>query len=281
MATDGLSLVGFMDEALAIAHLRNHCKQPDNSDAALKAIWQQAIAQLGAPVAKAGLPDIQQLSAPELKSIIAEPVLAEALKSYPGSAFCRVEIDPLLAYQFFICKERSSHHCSHVGPQSSFDELAKVCLPTSAVNEPVQQIRQDNSALIKSRSLNMQMGPRGIFADPAGHGPNAMGFQIFMPLPLAHVVRLNGRCYLHNGFHRALGLRGAGVTHIPCLFREVPDAAAAGIRVPEASFQLQLLESSNPPTLAHYTRGSAWPVKLRSASRILHVTWSDYIVYDE
>ena len=281
MATDGLSLVGFMDEAQAMNHFRDNCRQPDNSDAALKAVWHQAKAQLGAPVTNAGMPDIQPLTQQELGGLTAQPVLVAAMNGYPGSTYCRVEIDPLLAFQLFIDKERSAHHCNHLGPSSTFDEIAKACLPTSVAHESVQQIAQNNSAMVKSRSLNMQMGVKGIFPDPNGNGPVAMGCQIVLPLPLVHVVRFNGRCYLHNGFHRSLGLRNAGITHIPCLFRDVPDAASVGIRAPEATFQLPLLESSDPPTLAHYTRGSAWPIKLRAASRILLVTWSDYIVYDE
>lgn len=279
MATDGLSLVGFMEEAQAINFLRNNCKQDDSSDTALKTIWQQATAKLGAPIGNAGKPDIQNLSKPELDGLMSQELLRKAIaETYPGSTYCRVEIDPLLAYQFSVDMERSDHHCNHVNTESSFDELAKFCLPTTRVHEPVQQFTQDQSALVKSRSLNMRLSYAGIFTD--ANGPTAMGFNIVLSMPIAHVVRFNGRCYLHNGFHRSVGLRKAGITHIPCLLRDVPDAASAGI-APPGTFAQSLLESANPPTLAHYTSGLAWPVKLRATSRILHVSWSDYIVYDE
>jgi hypothetical protein len=278
MPADGLSLVGFMDQNQAVTYLRDHTIPADNSDAALISEWNQAFANLGAPVMNAGKPDIRDLSAAETASLMAHPYLVNALASFPGSKFALVEIDPLLAYQFSIYLTRSTHHCSHLGSQPSFDELARFCLPSAPVHDTIQQFLQPQSALIKSRSLNIQMGTRGIFTNQ--NGPTAMGFEIQLSLPLAHVVRLNGRCYLHNGFHRAFGIRQAGVTHIPCIFRDVPDPNAAAIN-PPSTFPIALLESANPPTLAHLTRGSAWRVRLKNTSRILHISWAEYVAFDE
>lgn len=61
MATDGLSLVGFMDEQAGIAHLRRDCIPPDPTDTALKAAWQQAQGQRGPVNTKAGNPDIEPI----------------------------------------------------------------------------------------------------------------------------------------------------------------------------------------------------------------------------
>lgn len=279
MATNGLSLVGFMTQAEAIEHLKRVCVPPDITDAALTQAWQQAVAQLGQPVQGAGNPQIQALDAVQTASLTKHKALTDALASYPGSSFQFVEIGPLLAYQTHVDEERAAHHCKHLNANSSFDEIATVCLPSSIVMDEVQQLTQQQSAIIKSRSLNMRMGVRGIFRD--ANGPNAMGFNVFLALPLVHVTRFNGRCYLHNGYHRALGLLRAGITRMACLFREALTADTAGIATPPATFPLTLLESPNPPTLIHFGRGSAWAVKLRAACRILHVSWSDYIMFDE
>ena len=280
MPSPGLSLVGFMDDqAQAIDHLRYYCVQTDNSDAALLAEWQDAKTKIGPAVAGAGHPDIRSLSAAELASLTVHPYLAGALANIPGSSFASVEIDPLLAYQFAIQLTRSGQHCGHLGANPSFAEIAAFCLPSSPpVHDVYQRIVQGQSAILKSRSLNLRMATQGIFTD--ANGPTAAGFLIQLALPLAHVVRLNGKCYLHNGFHRAYGLRKAGVSHIPCIFRDVPNSDDAGIK-PPGTFALSLLESSNPPTLAHFTRGSARAVQLRAQSRILHVAWADYVVFDE
>lgn len=278
MPTDGLSLLGFMDQAQAVSYLRDYTIPPDPSDAALIAEWQQAKANLGPPVGNAGSPKIVDLSSQEKASLMAHPYLVNALQMYPGSKFALVEIDPLLAYQFSIYLDRSDHHCAHLNANSTFNELAQCCLPSAPVHDAVQRRVQAQSALIKSRSLNIRIGTRGIFTNP--NGPGAMGFEIQLALPLAHVVRLNGRCYLHNGFHRAYGLRKAGVTQLPCIFRDVPDAAAAAIN-PPATFPLPLLESADPPTMAHYIRGSSRKLRLKNTCRILHISWAEYVVFDE
>ena len=59
MPSQGLSLVGFMDQPQAINHLRNDCMPADSSDAALIGEWQAAQGMLGAAIQNAGNPDIQ------------------------------------------------------------------------------------------------------------------------------------------------------------------------------------------------------------------------------
>ena len=73
-------------------------------------------------------------------------------------------------------------------------------------------------------------------------------------------------------------MRNAGATHIPCLVRDVNDAGAAGIRNNGSTFTEDLLTSGNPPTLAHFTQGRAYDVNLKQKIRVLHVSWSDYVV---
>jgi hypothetical protein len=44
---------------------------------------------------------------------------------------------------------------------------------------------------------------------------------------------------------------------------------------------LDLLESNNPPTVSHFTLGRAHAVTLRATTRILHLSWAEYGMYDE
>lgn len=96
-----------------------------------------------------------------------------------------------------------------------------------------------------------------------------------------HVTDFNGRHYLHNGFHRAYSVRKAGATHVPCLIRDVTDPAAAGIRDDGGTFSQLLMESADPPTMEHYTQDRAFPVQLRDVSRIIHLSWSEYALFEE
>lgn len=276
MPTLGKSLVGFLEQQAAINYLRTSCvpSGPDD-DATLLAEWQTARGKLGAPIAKAGYPDIQDIPtthAAYVGVLASQPWLAPALNTaYVGATFKLVEIEPLLAFQFAVDDLRSSHHCAPFANPPTLDQLLETCLPLNPPTEPIQVSQTPQSMLITSRSLNFRALAQG-FINGA-----FVGMHVGVALPLLHVVQLNGRCYLYNGFHRAYGARMAGATHVPCIFRDVPDAASAGIN-PPGTFDLAILESANPPSLGHFTQGRAHDVNLRILTRALHVSWSDYVV---
>lgn len=276
MPTPGKSLVGFMDQQAAIKYLRESCVPVGGSDdATLLAEWQTARSKLGPPVANAGHPDIQDIPpshAAYIGLLASQPWLAPALNtSLLGATFRLIEIDPLLAFQFAIDDGRSNHHCAPFNNPPSLDQLLEACLPLTPPTEPIQVAQGPQSMLITSRSLNFRALAQG-FINGA-----FVGMHVGVALPLLHVVRLNGRCYLLNGFHRAYGSRLVGATHVPCIFRDVADAPSAGI-VPPGTFDLALLESANPPTLGHYTQGRAHDVNMKILTRALHVSWADYVV---
>lgn len=275
MATKGLSLVGFMDQTAAVHHLRNDCKPDDPADAALFAEWQAAQARLGAAIPKAGKPDIQEI--PQAHQAHLQQIL-QAWQASPapwmlGASFKLVEIEPLLAYQFTVDTDRSHHHCNALN-NPPLDQLVPLCLPIAPQLEAIQTVRAPQSLIIRARSLNVQMLQQGKLAE------NAVGITFGLSAPFVHVVRYNGRCYLHNGFHRAYGVRLSGATHVPCVFRDLAEPGAVGIRPPQ-TFSQQQLESANPPTLGHFTQGRAYPVQIRVKSRVLHISWAEYVVPEE
>lgn len=280
MPTRGLSLVGFMDQAQAIAHLQRACVPVNPDPAVLAAEWVTAQANLGAAFPGAGIPAILSIPAAQAAYITAlqtGPNWATVFANHPsvqGATFSLVEIEKLLAFQFTVDLDRSNHHAGSLTHPPTLDELLNMCLPQAYQHDEIMNFDLPQSLLIKSRSLNLQKVAHGAFA--GGY----LGIQIGFNLPFVHVVRHNGRCYLHNGFHRAYGAALAGATHIPCVFRDVPDHAAAGIN-PPGTFPASLLESTNPPTLSHFLHGRAHNVSLRSISRVLHISWSEYAIPDE
>ncbi|MFZ1964577.1 MAG: hypothetical protein WAU78_14125 [Roseiarcus sp.] len=284
MATPGLSLVGFMDQQQAMAHLRTACVPADPSDVAILAEWNAARARLGAPVANAGIPDIQPIPPthdPHVQQVLTAPWSAPAFQTtLAGVTFQLVELDPLLAYQFTIDDDRSNYHCTNLNKPPSLDTLLALCLPTNPeiVNFQVLQhsnTQQNQSMLLKTKNLNLRSLAAGIF------NAQFMGLQFAVSLPFLHVVCYNNRYYLHNGFHRALGIRRAGATYAPAVVRIVTDSDSAGIRRDGSTFDLNLLESNNPPTVGHFTNGRAHPVSLRGTTRVLHVSWAEYVLPDE
>jgi hypothetical protein len=277
MPSAGLSLVGFMDEPQATTHLSTACILGNPSPAGIKAEWDAARARRGPPIAGAGHPnilDIPPADQPYITALCQEPWIAQWLPNIPGAEFKLVEIDPLLAFQFSVDTTRSDHHCAALPKPPGVADLFPICLPLHRPSGEYHVNQLPQSVIIKSRSLNLTMMAAGI-------GPDIAGINFGWAVPLLHVVRFNGRCYLHNGFHRAFGARLAGATHIPCIFRDVADAESAGIKSDGSTFGLPLLESNDPPTLGHFTKGLAHSATLRALTRILHVSWSSYAMYDE
>jgi hypothetical protein len=281
MPVPGLSLVGFMDQPAAHAHFINSCVCVSQAPPDLDAEWIAAKARLGAPFPTAGLPDIQPIPAANIghtNQLVNGPWVAPMFAAgapWHGCHFMLVEIDPLLAFQFTIGDGRSKHHGAALGQNPTVDALLPICLPLAPQTENFQIFNSPNSMMLKARSLNLQNFGGGVF--------NAafMGIQFGVSLPFLHVVRHNGRCYLHNGFHRALAIRQSGATHAPCILRDVPDHASVGIRTDGGTFGATLLESANPPTLGHFTQGRAYNVQLKNVARYLHVSWADYVIPDE
>jgi hypothetical protein len=196
-----------------------------------------------------------------------------------GATFQMVEIEPLLAYQHVVDTARTSSHCRSLSKPPTPAELLNCCLPLHLTTDSLHASGVGQSIIIKSRSLNLRVIAEGPL--PIPNTPDVIGVQFAWALPFVHVVRFNGRCYLHNGYHRAYGIRKRGGREMPCLFRDVPDAQAVGIQ-PPGTFDLPLLESSDPPTLGHFTRaGRAKKVMLRGSIRIIQISWSQHTMYDE
>jgi len=275
MPAPGISLVGFIaDQQEALNHLKNACVPAANADdAALLAEWDAARAARGAPIPNAGHPDIQPLP-PDLAAH-AQQVLAHPLfqGEWAGAQIAMIEIGPLLAHQMTVDSNRSAHHCGAWPGPPTIQQLMDCCLPIAPQPEEMRLVPGQNSLLIKAKSLNVRIiqgvGQQGF-----------LGIQFGVSTPFVHVVRLNGRHYLFNGYHRAVGCHSAGVTHIPCILRDVADHATIGINPPN-TFSGALLDSNDPPTVAHFAHGRGHRVSLRLHSRILYVNWAEHAVPDE
>jgi hypothetical protein len=285
MPTPGLSLVGFLsDPQQALNHLKVPCV-PDpttKTDAALIADWQAARASLGKPITRAGRPRMTLIpqSDPHVQQLLSLPWAANYLNSQlaQGASFQMVEIEPLLAYQLTIDLIRSKSRAANLSTPPTRDELMSVCLPLFHPNDAVHISGQGQfghkSIIVKSRSLNLQIMAEGAL------GPEAWGIQFAWALPFVHVTRFNGRCYLHNGYHRALQIRKAGAVEMPCFFRDTSAPEDAGIQ-PPGTFDLQVTEASNPPTIGHFVKTRALKVKLRASMRVIQIGWSQHVIFDE
>src|SRR6266536_1349581 len=269
MPTPGLSLVGFItDQQQAIAHLSRACVPVNPDPAALHAEWDAAKAGLGVPIPKAGHPDIQALPAAHdahVQQVLAHPMFAGP---WHGATIQLVEIDPVLAYQMTVDSNRSAHLAAGLSKPPTLDELVTCCLPLAPAPENFDVFPGLNSMVLKARSLNVR-------AFQGFWRTDALGINFGVSIPLVHVVRYGGRCYLFNGYHRAVGVRRAGATHMPCVLRNVPDHNAVGMNPPDF-FSAGRLAQPDPPTLGHFSQGRAYHVSLRVHSRIRHISWAEH-----
>lgn len=286
----GLSLVGFLDQALALNHLEFGCVPAISNppQGVLIAEWQQAVARLGAPIPNAGNPTIQPLPAAanaHIQALLNVPWATQYLNNLVanGAQFASVSIDELLAFQLIVNQERSETHCNQLARPPTLSELLNLCLPLG--QDPYEFAHSDvtqhsSSVLLRGANTNMHVPHWGIY-DVNMNGVNVkiVGAQVVMRLPFVQVVRFNGRYYLHNGFHRTYGARLAGADAVPCIVRDVNSVEEIGIG--PQTFQLPLLEGGDPPTVGHFTQGRAHPVSLRKASRMVHVAWHEYTMPDE
>jgi hypothetical protein len=284
MPAPGLSLVGFMEEPLALAFLQQGCVVDDPSPEALRKQWEEARKRLGdAPTPNAGNPEILDMppdAAGHLAAVAAHPRLAGGLDGMPIS-FGLVEIAPLLAYQFSVDISRTKKLCAELGDPPTMATMLPVFLPTDLEAIRYQgQMQQANSAVFVSDSANFRIVQHGRVGIDENQGITYVGVGFGASSPWAQVARFAGRCYLRNGYHRLYGAKKVGATHVPAMVLDAPTWELVGAREGGATFDRALLESGNPPTMAHYTHERALPVQLRRPKRIIHVSWSEYLLLE-
>jgi hypothetical protein len=280
MGTPGVALVGFMAEPFAVSYLAQRCVPADPAPAALSARWREARARRGGPTPNAGRPQILPIPsrhAGHLQAVAAMPRFAETFG--PGGwDFRLVEIDPLIATQFEVELQRAENLCAGLHGPPTEDDLLRIGLPPRLEVIPFEAHPQPNALLIRSRGMNLEIHASGMVSQDPGRGLYLAGAAFGPSLPLVQVGRFQGRCYVINGHHRVLALRQAGATFVPCVFLEVSDFARLGARGGYESFERDVLESGDPPTCAHFAPERACPVVLRELRRVIHITWSQYIL---
>ena len=292
MSTPGLSLVGFFSDAeQAIGYLRCDCVPAPGreSEAALAQEWQDARTKIGPRIPNAGISEPQPVPGafqPYLDALMEQAWMAACLRDLEGASFRFIEIDPLLCHQISIDTSRVGQFWEGLGDPTPAT-LLRICLPMEhpAITYDASPVSpHSSSVIIKSPRSDLRIDRFGVFA--AGPDVILLGARLRLVKPFVHVARVDGRCYLLNGYHRVFGAKRAGATHVPCVFRDAPDheatgLASAALRDGQIRFPVSLLTSDNPPMMAHFTRGRAHEVVLRAKSRMIHVSWHQYLMHDE
>ncbi len=291
MATRGLSLVGFYDrEHDAFAHLRSTCLFADTSEASLLKHWSAAKSKLGPAIPRAGSPDVREFGPSEcayIREVCAQPWVRALLQkpAYQGAKFRLVEIEPLLAHQPFVDLERVDHGSRRLC-SPAIAELMPICLPKAQPKplEPPTVVSQHrHSMFIKTRKAHLEaLAPGLVTIEDGGYEHTFAGVNLHWTVPFVNVVRLGGRYVLRSGYHRVFGAAKLGATHIPCLVRDLANADEGALESSDwLMMPRRVIESANPPAMAHFLRGRAHDVMLRATSLVLQVTWAYHVMPDE
>lgn len=134
------------------------------------------------------------------------------------------------------------------------ESLARVTLPMASqkIALPIQIEEQDERWLVASDNPNLQVS--GHFSDEIDVGSGrkflTLGFFVGVEQSYMQVIFHRDRYLLRDGYHRALGLLSAGITHAPVLTREYAEYASLGFDKGNVSPQIFL--GDTPPFLADY-----------------------------
>jgi hypothetical protein len=269
------SLVGFLNETEAIAYLQRTCVMPSRAPSILRDHYRQAKKKLGnGVISRPGRPDIQDIPAgyeEYLAGVLNNPRFKITTQVHQSWSFKFVEIDALLAKQFHVLVNKVNDVRSKVSLPPTIEEMLAICLPHQLENVPFELLQTGNGTfIIRSDDLNIRPQSEEMISNPVTQlyqiGP-AFG----VSSNLVQVGNVEGRYFLHNGFHRAVALSMAGAIHMPCILFEAKAINQVG---PTEGFSAAICRSPNPPTVGHFSRGLGDEVQLKQAKKELVISFS-------
>jgi hypothetical protein len=283
MPCEALTLLGFFDGPSGVHFLHKYWVDAPKVLEDLVRTWVVAQSQRGERIAMAGNPEITEIP-DELADHI--DALKDSINS-KGLDFTRhqlkwVEVAPLLAYQFHV-DEAAVDNCA-TGVRRGRERAAlEMCLPLRPAEIPTTRgfgSRDTcHQAVLISPNLNMRIkqdlwleAGENYAMSKDGSGCE-LTFVIGESSPLVRVSRYGGRCYLKNGYHRACGIMAAGLRFMPCVLEDVAEFKNTGAEGNGFTFSQELLETDDPPTVAHFSPDRAVRLRLHSLRRVIKITW--------
>lgn len=276
MDTNDLSLFGFLDEDDADSYLRTYCILDPAPDT--RSMWQDARSRLGDPIAKAGEPEISDMPWGQkgyLRELQKQERFQDTVRGLDWSFKC-VEIDPLIAFQIHIEGVRSDSLGTGLPDKCTTKELVPVCLPSR--QERIEPTITDETPGERAGVFALEAPTRNLlYLSTGAHETGVqdryvVGSLIGLAPPFVQVIRHEGVCYLTNGYHRVLSASKKGATHIPCIFGDTESFGRTGA-AQDGSLPAHLFKGDHRPTVGHYTRGRAAPVRLRRFATKISVSW--------
>lgn len=197
------------------------------------------------------------------------------LDSTPGGAQMRadgcriaiVDLSRVAAFQPSVFTDTTAERVAGADP-ADLRSIAALTLPindaapASVVYDPLKQ-----AYIITSPHPNLHV--LGNVNGPLPDGTPMFGFAVGVTLPFMQVARFQDRYVLRDGYHRAFGLLGRGITHAPVYVRDfdtTENLAPAGM-LPHGAWL-----GDRPPLLRDYHDDRvAEPVSLPAQHRLIMI----------
>jgi len=181
------------------------------------------------------------------------------LSDFPGAAAYfkegwsvkTVDLPRVAAFQPQVFISSASERVRHA-KAGDLPTLAELALPTANLSEALAPTFDPRQQAWSASSSNPNLRIVGNVAGPLEGippGSIALGFFVALLPSFMQVARFQGRYFLRDGYHRALGLLMAGITRVPAFVNDVPEIerlAPPGM-LPQAAFL-----GNRPPTLQDY-----------------------------
>jgi hypothetical protein len=290
LATRNLHLLGFMTRMYALNFLGQRARLSSMSPGALRQFWQQAKDRIGEPFPNVGRPIVQPIDGAD-PSYFADVLMNPRFRSWRQGnlfdgmpfSFQNVEIDPLIAFQANVDLERAASLSGSLSSPPALAEKLKLCLPTQSepmVIETPPSRQKQGTVVLSSPSLNLSIVQAGYLGAASADELHFGGVGLAPRPGVVQVVQFQNRCFLRNGYHRAYGLRMEGATDMPCLYLLASRWDQVGAEAAESPFTKDLLESDGAPTMGHFTQDRATEVLIRTAIRVVTLTYKEAVEFE-
>ncbi|ETX13293.1 hypothetical protein OCH239_12355 [Roseivivax halodurans JCM 10272] len=209
------------------------------------------------------------------------------------TTFGMVELDKIVVSQRRVTLPFVEALAAKLDPRPDPKDLFRFCQPFERRDPPVEIMRLGNQRFVFSSDSNDlrfhetamlradQVTGRESFAPVSG----AVGLFVGYGSNFLTLIRSEDRMVLHNGYHRAVAMRMAGVTHVPCVIQTVTrrdelEVSAAQPVVDDPTFYFR---SPRPPILKDFFDPAIRTLlRTRRTKKLVEVSFEvrDYTVYE-
>ena len=216
---------------------------------------------------EAGIADeVERLPLPKPKAPLAAELEASA---HFAPTFDRmpttiemVELDKIVVSQRRVTKTFVDALAARLSPRPDPADLFRFCQPLERKDPPLTIRRLSSDRYLFASDSNDLRLHEAVLLQPTdlggyrGLGPvgGAVGIVVGYGSNFLSLVRADDRVVLHNGYHRAVAMRAAGITHAPCIVQTVTRRAELAVAatqkvIDDAAFYFK---AARPPLLKDF-----------------------------